>query len=333
MFYKFLRCFTKRFKQRIFILLVSMSDSELKYFQLLKNAISAEVRKSFPDNSTDIEKWKGVEIANFQEDLGNKVSGRISEKWFYTHIRSQNNHLPRVDILDLLSQYVNYDSWADYKSKQKIGNSKKPTLKINKPVIFISSVVGVVAIVLANLSIFSSKEYQFCFTNAYSKRPAIENDIEVWVLNNGESPYLVNANNSGCFQMTSSKKEIEFIVKSPYYKTDTIRRRLNKSKLSEEVPLKVDDYALMIHIFSNSKINDWQARRAQLNGMITSDARIYQLIENGNIGMEMYNKEEFIDKLTVPLKSLKNIEIVEATYTGDQISVLRFRQVTNESDE
>lgn len=310
-----------------------MSDSELKYFQLLKKDISSEVRKTFPDNSEDIEKWKGVEIANFQEDLGNKVSGRISEKWFYTHIRSQNNHLPRVDILDLLSLYVNHDSWTDYKSKQKIESGKKTRLRINKPVMFISSIVGVVAIILANFSIFSSKEYQFCFTNAYSKRPAIENEIEVWVLNNGESPYLIEANEQGCFHMIATKEDVQFIVKSPYYKTDTIKRRLNKSKLSEEIPLKVDDYALMIHIFSNSKIKDWQARRAQLDGMITSDARIYQLIENGNIGMEMYNKEEFIDKLTVPLKSLRNIEIVEATYSGEQISVLRFRQVTNESDE
>ncbi len=310
-----------------------MSDSELKYFQQLKKEISEEVRKTFPSNSVDIEKWKGIEIANFQEDLVNKVSGRISEKWFYTHIRSQNQSLPRVDILDLLSQYVNHENWADYKSKRKIDDNAKSKLKINRPVAYGVAIVAVVALLLANLSIFSSRRYEFCFTNAYSKRPATENKIEVWVLKNDESPYLVMANEQGCFSLSSSEDNIKFMVKSPYYKTDTIMRRLDKSKLSEEVPLIVDDYALMIHIFSNSKITDWEARRAQLNTMITPDARIYQLSDKGNIGMEMYNKEEFINKLTIPLKSLSNIEIVEASYRGDQISTLRFRQITNESDD
>lgn len=310
-----------------------MSESELKYFQLLKKEISKEVRKNFPANSEDIEKWKGIEISNFQEDLGNKVSGRISEKWFYTHIRSKNDSLPRVDILDLLSQYVNCHSWADFKSNQELEEKSSRKSIVKKPAIYVSGIAILTVVLWANFSILGSKKYEFCFTNAYNKRPVVENKIEVWVLKNDESPYLLMANKKGCFDLNSSEEEIRFIVKSPYYKTDTIVRKLNKNTLSEEVPLKVDDYALMIHIFSNSKVNDWEARRAQLNSMITPDARIYQIFEKGNIGMEMYNKEEFIDKLTIPLKSLRNIEILEANYKGDQISVLRFMQIRNESDE
>ncbi|MEL7001285.1 MAG: hypothetical protein AAFN93_00985 [Bacteroidota bacterium] len=310
-----------------------MSDSELKYFQLLKGDISEEVRKTFSDNSEDIQKWKGVEITNFQEDLGNKVNGRISEKWFYTHMRSDNDHLPRVDILDLLSKYVGFDSWSNYKAEKSLQPKKDTRLNTNQLLILIAGVVGIVIILIANFWTFGEQEYKFCFINAYSKKPATENEIEVWVLSQGESPYLVYANENGCFDMVSSKDEVEFIVKSPYYRTDTVKRKLNKGQSAEDVFLKVDDYALMIHIFSNSKISDWQARRAQLDGMIASDARIYQLSEKGNIGMQMFNKEEFIDKLTVPLKSLKNIEIVESAYRGEQISILRFRQIINKSDD
>jgi hypothetical protein len=44
------------------------------------------------------------------------------------------------------------------------------------------------------------------------------------------------------------------------------------------------------------------------------------------VGMEMYNKEEFIDKLTMPLNSLKNIEIIETIFDGNRIKELRFKQ-------
>jgi len=51
--------------------------------------------------------------------------------------------------------------------------------------------------------------------------------------------------------------------------------------------------------------------------------------EDGN-GMELYNKDEFIRKMTMPLKSLKNIEIVETRYIGGQIQLLRFIQTRQE---
>lgn len=310
-----------------------MPESEPKYFQLLKKEISKEVRRTFPGNAEEIEKWKGVEITNFQEDLGNKVNGRISEKWFYTHIKSQKDSLPRVDILDLLSEYVGYKSWADYKSSVTDNEHKSNKFEIKKPLFYVLGLILIITIVWSMITALSSKSHEFCFINAYSQKPAIENDIEVWVLRNDESPYSIKVNPQGCFTITSSDQEVKFVVKSPYYKTDTIVRKLDKNILSENVPLEVDDYALMIHIFSNAKLEDWEARRAQLNSMIAADARIYQIFESGNIGMEMYNKEEFINKLTVPLNSLRNIEVVESIYRGDKIKTLRFRQMINIANE
>ena len=92
-----------------------MADIDLKYFQLLKKDIAATLRDSFPEVNEHIELWKGVEISQLQEDLVSKVGGRVSEKWFYTHIKSNQGSVPRIDVLDLLSQYVGYNSWASYK--------------------------------------------------------------------------------------------------------------------------------------------------------------------------------------------------------------------------
>jgi hypothetical protein len=60
--------------------------------------------------------------------------------------------------------------------------------------------------------------------------------------------------------------------------------------------------------------------------MIDDDAIIYQVFGNKDaIGTELYNKQEFIDKLTVPSGSLKNIEVLETRIKGEKIMILRFR--------
>jgi len=41
--------------------------------------------------------------------------------------------------------------------------------------------------------------------------------------------------------------------------------------------------------------------------------------------MEILNKQEFIDKMTVPSGSLKNIEVLDTRYREGKIMVLRFR--------
>ena len=63
--------------------------------------------------------------------------------------------------------------------------------------------------------------------------------------------------------------------------------------------------------------------------MFADNVQIYQIFDKNNSGMELYNKQEFINKLTMPVNSLKNIEIIETIYTGNKISMLRFRQIIN----
>ena len=64
--------------------------------------------------------------------------------------------------------------------------------------------------------------------------------------------------------------------------------------------------------------------------MFTDSVKIFQVLD-GTIGMEIYNKWEFINKLTLPASSLHDIEIIDTQYDGDKISRLRFMQ--NEIDK
>lgn len=81
----------------------------------------------------------------------------------------------------------------------------------------------------------------------------------------------------------------------------------------------------MIHYFSNSNVKDWLKRKDELNQMISDNAKIFQVV-NGTVGVEMYNKWEFINKLTLPSSGLRDIEILDTQYNDEKISHLRFKQ-------
>jgi len=82
----------------------------------------------------------------------------------------------------------------------------------------------------------------------------------------------------------------------------------------------------MLKYFSEMNVTDWQNRRAKLDDMFDEGAMIYQVMDDARgTGMELFNKWEFIDKMTMPAQSLKNIEILNTKYIGDRIAVLRFR--------
>ncbi len=303
-----------------------MHDEDNIYFALLKNEIAARLQKTIPGISLSIESWKGQDIVHFQEDLASKVNGRISEKWFYTHIKLGNSKLPRIDILNLLSKYCGYNDWTDF----KLNNGDRIESTAQKPktksiFFWASSMIIISIIVFALYKIYGPQTFHFCFVDADKKTTINNQPIQIVLLKEGESPVNMLCSN-GCFTIKTSRQKIKFIVKTPYYKTDTITRVLNNYMDGENIHLQTNDYALMIYYFSRSKKVDWEKRRKQLDYMMAENARVYQVYDDDKVGMELYNKREFINKLTMPVQSLKNIEIIETIYTGNKISVLRFRQ-------
>ena len=84
-----------------------------------------------------------------------------------------------------------------------------------------------------------------------------------------------------------------------------------------------DDYAQMIKMFANAEVDDWHRYRAGMLEMFAENARIYELTANGS-PLALYNREEFVDKLTLPQAERKHLEVLDLSYTGDKIGILRF---------
>lgn len=315
-----------------------MQESDRKYFDLLKQALEKKYQSGYPHITRPISDWKGQEIVNFQEDLAREVNGRISEKWFYTHLKSSDNpHLPRIDVLNMLSQYVGLPDWEAFKSSldesykpAQLPEPPKPNRALRFP--FMGAIgskltagialIAVFVLILANT--IRKADYVFCFIDA-DEQTAV-NGLEVWMLENEQTPREVSVDESGCVKIPENGSAIMLLVKAPYYRPDTIVRKNDSHHEPESIPLRKDDYALMLHYFSTDNLKDWKKRREQLEKIFDDEVRIFQVSPGSMQGMEMYNKEEFIDKMTMPLKSLRNIEILETNYVNGKIGGMRFIQ-------
>ena len=302
------------------------------HFETLKTKIVAMMQESYPGINPSIAEWKGQEITDFQEDLRIRVNAHLSEKWFYTHMKSPQPSIPRIDMLNLLSKYAGYANWDDFIFKNSDVTSGNPpsvsTQKsVNRYFLWVPLIVLVIVTLFFGLfKMFNTREYRFCFYDADTREPITNSRIEVTLLLEGETPVHNLTEPNGCFLLKTDKSLIRMVVKAPYYRTDTIMRMVRKLNRNEMIMLHADDYSLMIHYFSMMKVDDWAKRRNQLEAMINDGAMICQVFNDKEAtGMALYNKEEFIDKMTMPSGSLKNIEILSSQMRADKIMVLRFR--------
>ncbi|MCD6661668.1 MAG: hypothetical protein LT105_16010 [Lentimicrobium sp.] len=287
------------------------------------------MQQSYPGINPSINEWKGQEIVDFQEELLIKVNAHISEKWFYSHFKSDNANLPRIDILNILSRYAGYANWDDFRFKNSSPETVLDKVRgANRYFFYVPAATFLILGVLFILFRFlSSREYRFSFYDADTAEPITNFAIKVDVLSDNESPVSYLCEADGSFTLKTSRAAIRFVVESPYYHTDTIVRTLNKFNTNEKVKLRPDYYALMIKYFSGSRVEDWQKRRDQLNHIISDSALIYQVHNNSEpLGVELYNKWEFIDILSLPSSGLKAIEIFDTRYDDDKICLIRFRQ-------
>lgn len=274
-------------------------------------------------SNNDITKWKGQDIILFQEDLRKEVKGSISEKSFYNYFKNSSEKIPRVDILNMLSEYCGYKNWNDFKTQNSqitSDNIKKETVKRKWFVFFL---IGILFITSAYFLIPKSNTFNFCFIDRDRNEPITRTQIEIIILNNEQSPHYAKSDSLGCFTWTTKDDFINFVIKSPYHKTDTIFRSIS-TVANENIRVSTDDYALMLHYYANGKLDDWKNRKKELSKMIADDAVIFQVLPSG-LGIEIYSKIEFIDKLTTPTKSLQNVEIIESKRSKGQVVKLKFK--------
>lgn len=321
-----------------------MHNKALQHFQTLKLKLQAALQVTHPHFTRDMHEWTSQEITTLQEALNEKVQGYVSEKWFYTHLKPlKNDKLPRIDMLNMLSRFLGYESWQDFTfqhssiEQEQNENINKEALvstpkRANKIPLSWQGIVGGVLVLTIAMSVWamtqkpSSFKTRFCFQDADTKQ-SITKDIEVFWLKTKESPKLYKVNRKGCVKIVSKQALLTLVVKARYYRTDTIVRRLEQPKSEELITLRKDDYALLIHLISKpgKTLAQRQQRRKQLDKMIDAEAQIFQVDESG-LGVELYSKTDFIDKLSLPIGSLKNLEVIETKYHQGKITLLRFLQ-------
>ncbi|QNJ98089.1 hypothetical protein [Constantimarinum furrinae] len=296
-----------------------MNPSNKHLFTTLKKEIALTFlsKHHAPASMKD---WKGEDIVAFQEDLFSKTKARVSEKWFYTYFKNEPHKLPRIDMLNLLSNYTGYSNWNEFKTKH--GPSFIKQKKNTKAIMYLIFIGLLIGISILYYSLNGTHEFRFCMVDEDQNEAISTVTLDIKILTEGQSPVYLKTDSNGCFTYETHDDIIKFVVQSPYHKTDTIIRHINTGN-NPVVRLSTDDYALMLQYYSNGNVSDWEKRKEQLRSMISENAQIYQIYPQQS-GIEMYSREDFISKLTIPTSSLKNIEILDKTYRNGQIVKLKF---------
>ncbi len=290
------------------------------------------MQQTYPGINSSISEWKGQEITDFQEELRIRVNARISEKWFYTHFKSGKATLPRIDMLNLLSRYAGYVNWDDFVFRNRADvprgtEAAGETRSANRMFFLVPVLALIVVLLLYGLfRLFNTREYTFTFYDADTQEPITLAPIRVILLREGESPVMTQVPAGGTFRLKTDQSRLKMVVKAPYYHEDTIVRMVRKLDTEEKIMLHADDYAMVLHYYSMSDGGDWIRRREKLETMFGENAVICQLMGGKDAsGMALFNKKEFIDRLTMPAGSLRNIEILESRMVDGKIRLLKFR--------
>lgn len=306
-----------------------MQNDDLKYFELLKQKIVETMKQSYPGINPDITSWKGQDITDFQEELLRQVNARISEKWFYNHLKNQSRALPRIDVLNFLSKYAGYANWDDFVYKNTL--SKAHGIKTNSGNRYFIIIPATVVLILISFylvfMIFRTREYSFSFYDATTKAVISNSRIEIELIQKDQSPLKFLSDSNGVCNIKTDQSEVKLVIDAPYYQSDTITRILKKFNRDYKIGLQSNDYELLISFFSQNKVVDWQKRRTTLDTIFDDHAVIYQIYKNKiEMGAEVFTKQEFIDKLSLPINSLKNMEILDSKYKNGKIVFLKFCQ-------
>ncbi len=313
-----------------------MKANERLLFDQLLEKVAQKLRENHPEVSLPIQEWKGEEIALFREDLQQKVLGSISEKWFYTHIKNQQDKLPRVDTLNLFTNYIEEESWKAFSYKYATNETAeiKATTKIPPVPIthepsqnslykkFLLFGLGtlVVVFIIVNWLPTKTTHYRFCFIDQNTHLPVVDSFLAVKLIKTNESP-VFKPLPTNCFEGTGN--EVEFVVKGRFYRPLHIKRTITKESYEETIFIEPDDYTMMLHLFANSKVKDWKKRRQQLSEMMSEELKAYEISEDG-FTIAILSKKEFINKLTLPTRSLQRTEIINTIYDGEKISTIKF---------
>lgn len=287
-----------------------MPQNPAHCLEALKVELQKQIARRLAINK-DFSDYSGQDISLFQEDLLAECQSSVSEKWFYTHLKNQNPKPPRIDVLHLLSRYCNYASWDEFcrqHEKEPLNTAPKRTKLWLLPIVFI---------LMAGLSYFlwpQSRKVNLKFIDAYTQNEIPLKSLSIRKINQEKR--------SLSLPRAEAEANDSLEIKGAYYKTQ-------KVQVAEvdtlRIPLYPDDYALMLNYFSRSDVQDLKKRQDQLLEAIHPEAKIFQSHPDFQ-GIELLNREEFIERLLLPIDPLRNLEIQDIVYREGSIYRLRFVQ-------
>lgn len=297
---------------------------EIIIFQQLKNDVLLKYKEYHPFFNGSWKTFSSSDIQNLIDLISENLKQSISEKWIYTHLKpEQNEKLPRKDMLDILSQFVGFSNWDEYvfKNEQVNVQSKNQlnrSLNKKKNITFL---FGLMLTLALSCYLFFKKEFKTITIEEKHTNEAIKNDVEVLIMNDStEIP----------IEVTNSKIEIpikdstKLKLKSPFYKEKTV---IVNKKEDIKIQLEPNDYALILKGFMKADIKDWQTRKNQMGIILDDNLEVLVMLKD-NLGAEYFNKEEFIELVTVPTTSLKKMKIIElkSSEQTDKINFIRILQ-------
>ncbi len=300
----------------------STKEQDRIYFQQLKIEVRNEVEIQLQIRK-ELKDWNGADIQYFQDDLEGKCKSTVSQKWVYNHFKNANEKLPRIDVLNLLSVYCGYENWDHFKFQNQGKETGEKTERKHFWVV-IGVAVGILLLGILTWANSSTKQTTLIFRDAYTQQQIEAGDLQL--------KFLSRKVESNSAVLNLRVKEIDTLrVDGAYYKARIIILNALLDRDTLEIELLPDDYALMLNYFSRATSENWDERKKQLDEAIHDDAKLFQVHADLN-GIEMLNKHEFIDRLILPVNSLKNLEIQHIIYRDNQIYRLRFIQKINENE-
>jgi hypothetical protein len=288
-------------------------NSSPEDFKRLKQKVREKTSLNLMINK-ELEDWSMNDIHAFQDDLEKQCKSSVSEKWVYTHFKNEHPKLPRVDVLNLLSEYCGYKSWTHFLNENLVElKQQQPFKKVLLPLLLLF-----ILFALVFLNGFWKAEQTFLiFKDAYTRKSVPFEQLNIIGFKQNEPAHTLKS------PLFNVSRYDSICVNGAYYKKKCFPTSIHSDTMS--VVLYPDDYVLMLNFFSRSETDNWQKRKTQLRQVIHTDAEIFQVHPKYQ-GLEILNKQEFIDRLTLPTHSLKDLEILDIQYQNDQIFRLRFVQ-------
>lgn len=297
--------------------------NEIELFYLLKEKVLLKYKEHYPFFDGNWKTFSSEDIRNLIDKIEEKTVQTLSEKWIYTHLKpSENEKLPRKDTLNILSEFVGFSSWDEFRflseSQKSNVESPKPNFK-HKTLNFKLIIAGIILIGTFVFFFLNKQEKQTIeIKNEFTNEKIEDENLKVYEVKENEKVPLKVENST----VEIDKKDTKIIVESPYYKTEEIE--IKKDQPKTEINIKPDDYAMILKAFMLSDIKDWETRKQQLNKILSDDLEVIVMLKN-DLGAEYFNKEEFTQMLVIPSDNLKKMKIIQLE--NDENNKIKFVRI------